>query len=161
MLDRETGEIWMTECKVPIRPRMTVKEFLAAFASSQGVHCGEAMCIFRGTRCVGGTHFHLHLYFDADEQIDAEEQKLRSVWMFYSTRRWEPPTGWRKWLPTFSPIIGNEADELACKTWLRAHVSQTLPEQLYRWGYLRLRFWRSEDPYIQVEYFDHPLVDWE
>lgn len=138
MIDPYTGEIWLCQDEDPLRPFMTVAEFLA---SGLAKNCHENMTFDRrqeiqyviGSCVLAGTSFSMILSFQPTE--------LRCIQMFYSGR--PPAHNWferliYQWIP--GPVIPAEQAKAIQDKWLYDTLGQTTEKKVYSWGYIKSVF---------------------
>jgi hypothetical protein len=174
-IDPRTGEIWLAECTAPIRPFTPLQDFLQKFESfgafrdpaqlkqqTQIPLSPFPICRFDRTFCVGGVHFSIALQFS---DIRKSAPRLQNIRMFARRAKWKRDTGFlvkvRRFVSSNPLMVGlpqgfDSMDEQRSvyEKWLRDTVAQTVHEQMYPWGYLRLLNSRNECYHLQLDYFD-------
>ena len=170
-LDLSSGEIWLDECATPIRPFMSLDEFLETFASI-GAFRDRAqlqpkiqrlwpnsppICHFKRTLCLLDTHLSISLQFSKDGN-----PTLRNIRMFVRPTRWTGTInflGKLRRLFTGNPLSGMpkgfksmEQQLEAYEQWLHAATGQTEHHQTGPWGELVLVNYRQEGYLFQINY---------
>jgi hypothetical protein len=175
-IDSTTGTIWMAECTMPLRPLVSLHEFLQEFEPfgiyrdpGQHPHQPELptdACPtykFDRTFNVAGLDFLISVGFS--DLRAATSPKLRVTRMFALGSKWKRETSLLSRLMRFSPLSSPtvkaperlgamEEQRLAYEKWLRDTRVQTAHEQTHRWGSVKLLYGRHECFHLQVDYFD-------
>ena len=159
-IDRETGFIWTSVDKRPIRPFMPLADFLS-FPASADCHGQtwdfDPQCIthiYRLPRLkVRNVYFLVTLHFK-HELLDS----FRMVYSYY-----QRPLTWVDRLNFFfcSPRTPSDEESLSeCAEWLLEDLGQELDSQVYPWGTVTLVDDLSRGPadrfvFIEIKYFEY------
>ena len=170
-LDLSTGQIWLDECAKPIRPFMSLDEFLHTF-SAVGAFRDPAqlnrpplpgwpppppICHFKKTFCLLDTYLSISLQFSPDEN-----PTLRNIRMFVRRQELSGKIGFFARIRravTGSILAGmpkgfrSRKKELETyEAWLLAATGKNDHQQTFPWGELMLVDYRGDCYLFQINY---------
>ena len=166
-VDAQTGEIWLAEDVAPIRPLMTLEEFLESFEPLDAFRTDVAQnpfptCGFGRTFRNGDQHFTVAGQF-SDSRPTCTPQ-LRIVRLFATRSAWSRKKAGvllrlRRMFSSNPMLIGlargyhtMEQQLAVYESWMSASVGQAKHEQAYSWGHLKLMNSRNECYHLQFEF---------
>ncbi len=169
-IDLGSGEVWLPECSVPIRPLMPMQEFLDSFSALgavEGGHCSDDKVInstggFGRTMRLGTLPFFVSCIFRGHRQ-SAKPRPLIYLQLIPVGADWRRGSGFlwkirqffgmRSTYPTPVAFGTLDAQRAIYENWLYETLGQGNPRQAYPWGRISLEDWRRESWYINIEFF--------
>jgi hypothetical protein len=168
-VDTQTGDIWFDESTAPIRPLMSLQEFMEAFESLGVARVDVAMnpfpqCVFDRTICIGGQLFCISTQFS--DSRSAHSPDLQMIRLFAKRSAWKrKQTGillaLRRFLSSKPLMVGlpqgydSMEEQLSIyESWLSRTVGQTTHKQSYVWGHLNLVNSQDDCYFLQFDFLD-------